>query len=263
MALKDKIEQAQQNQAAAAAGQSAPAGAAPTPTAGGKGVNSKTDAFKAKGAALRAQMSDDQKAVEGSKSDKVAFVCALGDPSRKQARVENKTSVPSYVVVGYKFRALEEMTIPQAPLKQGMRTILDVEEATEKQVAAGEEFHLNIVETAMLISRVEYAGRFSGEGTQVALSVKTSNDREEPLPILNKVGAGSIKENMELIADMVGGDGTDKNRGTAQVKPEYAETFGALYTRRSLQKKSAGAAKKAGEGQADIAAAFRAYYGRQ
>lgn len=261
MALKDKIEQAQAKEAAA--GQApAPAGQAPAP-AGGKGVNTKTEAFKAKGAALRAQMSDDQKAVEGSKSDKVAFVCALGDPSRKQARVENKTSVPSYVVVGYKFRALEDMTVPKAPLKQGMRTILDVEEPTERQVAAGEEFHMNIVETAMLISRVEYAGRFSGEGTQVALSVKTSNDREEPLPILNKVGAGSIKENMELIADMVGGDGTDKNRGTAQVKAEYAETFGALYTRRSLQKKSAGAAKKAGEGQADIAAAFRAYYGRQ
>lgn len=261
MALKDKIEAAKNGQAGGAPG-AAPA-AAPTPGAGGKGVNSKTEAFKAKGAALRAQMSDDQKATEGSKSDKVAFVCALGDPSRKQARVENKTSVPSYVVVGYKFRALEDMTVPHAPLKQGMRTILDVEEATEKQIPAGQEFHLNIVETAMLISRVEYAGRFSGEGVQVALSVKTSNDREEPLPILNKVGAGSIKENMELIADMVGGDGTEKNRGTAQVKDEYAETFGALYTRRSLQKKSAGATKKAGEGQADIAAAFRAYYGKQ
>lgn len=257
MALKDKIEAARNGEAAAAG---TPTG---TPTPGGKGVNGKTEAFKAKGAAIRAQMTDDQKAVEGSKSDKVAFVCALGDPSRKQARVENKTSVPSYVVVGYKFRALEAMTVPKAPLKQGMKTILDVEEATERQVAAGEEFSLNIVETAMLISKVEYAGRFSGEGTQVALSVKTSNDREEPLPILNKVGAGSIKENMELIADMVGGDGTEKNRGTAQVKPEYAETFGALYTRRSLTKKSAGAAKKAGEGQADIAAAFRAYYGKQ
>lgn len=261
MALSDKIAAAKKGEQAPAP---TPAGTpAPAPTPAGKVGVSKTEAFKNKGAAIRAQMSDDQKAAEGSKSDKVAFVCALGDPSRKQARVENKTSVPSYVVVGYKFRALEAMSVPKAPLKQGMRSILDVEEATERQVAAGEEFHMNIVETAMLISKVEYAGRFTGEGTQVALSVKTSNDREEPLPILTKVGAGSIKENMELIADMVGGDGTEKNRGTAQVKEEYAETFGALYTRRSLQKKSAGAAKKAGEGQADIAAAFRAYYNKQ
>lgn len=256
MALKDKIAAAQGEQAQAAAQNAAPAPAG----SAGKGNNTKTEAFKARGVALRAQMSDDQKAVEGSKSDKVAFVCALGDPSRKQARVENKTSVPSYVVVGYKFKALEDMTVPKAPLKQGMKTILDVEPAADRQVAAGEEFALNIVETAMLISRVEYAGRFSGEGTQVALSVKMAGDREDPLPILNKVGAGSIKENMELIADMVGGDGTEKNRGTAQVKDEYAETFGALYTRRSLTKKSAGAVKKTGEGQADIAAAFRAYY---
>ena len=55
---------------------------------------------------LRAQMSEDEKALEGSKSDKVAFVCALGDPNRKQARVENKTTIPSYVVVGYKVKVL-------------------------------------------------------------------------------------------------------------------------------------------------------------
>lgn len=256
MALKDKIAEAEGK---AAATPTAPA----APAAGAKGANSKTELFKQKGQALRAQMTEDQKAVEGSKSDKVAFVCALGDPARKQARVENKTSVPSYVVVGYKFRALEDMNVPFAPLKQGMKNILDVEEPTEKAVSAGQEFHLNIAETAMLISRIEYAGRFSGEGTQVALSVKTSVDRDEPLPILTKVGAGSIKENMELIADMVGGDGTEKNRGTAQVKDEYAETFGALYSRSRLSKKSAGAAKKAGEGQADIAAAFRAYYNKQ
>lgn len=261
MGLREKVAEAEAKNAGV--GAETPAPATPAPAANKTAAaGDKTEAFKAHGAAIRAQMTKDQQAVEGSKSDKVAFVCALGDPARKQARVENKASIPSYVVVGYKFKALEDMTVPYAPLKQGWKTILDVEEATEKQVAAGQEFHLNIVETAMLISRVEYAGRFSGEGTQVALSVKTSNDREEPLPILTKVGAGSIKENMELIADMIGGDGADK-RGTPQVKPEYADTFGALYNRRTLTKKSAGASKKAGESQANIAAAFRAYYGRK
>lgn len=246
MALKDKIASAQETKTATA-----------TATANPK-TSTKTDAFKQQGASLRAQMSEDQKAIEGSKSDKVAFVCALGDPNRKQARVENKTSVPSYVVVGYKFKALEDMTVPFAPISENWKTILDVEPMQERQKKAGEVFALNIVETAMLISRLEYAGKFTGEGTAVALSAKTSNDRQDPLPILNKIGAGSIKENMELIADMVGA--TADTKGTPQIKGEYAESFGALYAKKSLTRKATSAQKKAGEGQADIAAAFRNYY---
>jgi hypothetical protein len=242
MALSDKIT--------ASATETAPV-TAPKATA------SKTSAFKDKGASLRAQMSEDQKAVEGSKSDKVAFVCALGDPNRKQARVENKTSVPSFVVVGYKFKVLEDMDVPFAPLKQGMKSILDVEPATTKHVSAGTIVALNIVETAMFISQIEFAGKFSGEGIEVCLSAKASQDRPDPLPILNKQGTGSIKENMELIADMVGADANSK--GTPQIKAEFVESFGALYTKKSITKTSS-ATKKAGEGQKDIAAAFRNYY---
>lgn len=245
MALKDKIANAQGEQAKA------------TPAPATKTVT-KTDAFKQQGASLRAQMSEDEKALEGSKSDKVAFVCALGDPNRKQARVENKATIPSYVVVGYKFKVLEDMTVPFAPIRQDMKTVLDVEPATERQVKAGDVVALNIVETAMFISRMEFAGKFTGEGTSVFLSAKTSQDRPEPLPILNKTGNGSIKDNMELIADMIGADANTK--GTPQIKEEYKESFGAIYAKKSLTKKSAGSAKKAGEGQADIAAAFRNYY---
>lgn len=252
MGLKEKIADAQATEQKVAT---------PTATAttGKTGVANKTDAFKAKGATLRSQMSEDQKALEGSKSDKVAFVCALGDPNRKQARVEGKVSKDSYTVVGYKFKALEDMTVPFAPLRADWKTPLDVEVPTEKQVKAGEVFHLNLVETARLISRIEYAGKFTGEGTTVALSVKSSKDRPEPLPILGKAGAGSIKENMELIAVMQGADGNG-NKGTPVIKEEYAETFGNLYTKKKISKKSAGATKKAGEAQADIAAAFRDYY---
>jgi hypothetical protein len=245
MALKDKIANALDEQAKA------------TPAPATKAVT-KTEAFKQQGASLRAQMSEDEKALEGSKSDKVAFVCALGDPNRKQARVEKKTTIPSYVVVGYKFKVLEDMTVPFAPIRQDMKTVLDVEPATERQVKAGDIVALNIVETAMFISRMEFAGKFTGEGTSVFLSAKTSQDRPEPLPILNKTGSGSIKDNMELIADMIGADANSK--GTPQIKEEYKESFGAIYAKKSLRKKSAGSAKKAGEGQADIAAAFRNYY---
>lgn len=247
MALKDKIAGA------------TPTETAPAPAAKSAKTATKTDAFKQQGASLRAQMSEDQKAVEGSKSDAVAFVCALGDPNRKQARVQNKTSIPSYVVVGYKFKVLEDMTVPFAPIREDYKTPLDVEPAQERQVKAGDIVALNIVETAMFICRLEFAGKFSGEGNEVTLSAKTSQDRIDPLPILNKAGDGSIKENMELIADMVGQTAENK-KGTPQIKDEFKESFGALYAKRSLTKKSASTAKKAGEGQKDIAAAFRNFY---
>lgn len=244
--LKQKVEEAQSTQAVA------------TPAvANGAKSDSKASAFKADGASLRARMSDDQKAIEGSKSDKVAFVCALGDPNRKQARVENKTSVPSYVVVGYKFKVLEDMTVPFAPIAKDWKTPLDVEPAQERAVKAGEIVALNIVETAMFISRLEFAGKFSGEGTAVCLSAKSAQDRPEVLPILNKVGNGSIKENMELIADMVGA--TADSKGTPHIKDEYAASFGELYKKKAISKKGT-KAKEAGEGQKDIAAAFRNYY---
>lgn len=248
MALKDKIANADAKEAPSAT---------TTATTNGKS-SSKTDAFKQKGASARAQMTEDQKAIEGTKSDKVAFVCALGDPNRKQARVENKTSIPSYVVVGYKFKVLEDMTVPFAPISADWKTPLDVEPAQERPVKAGTTIALNIVESAMFITRLEFAGKFTGEGTAVYISAKNSGDRPDPLPVLNKAGSGSIKENMELIADMVGA--TADSKGTPQIKEEFKESFSALYAKKSLTKKSASAKKKAGEGQADIAAAFRLYY---
>ena len=64
------------------------------------------EAFRAEGAKIRAAMSQDERAVEGKKSDTIAFVSALGNPARKQDRVEGGKSIPCYEVVGYKFKAL-------------------------------------------------------------------------------------------------------------------------------------------------------------
>lgn len=225
-----------------------------------KAGNSKADAFRSKGEAERAKMSDDQKAAEGSKSDKVEFVCALGDPNRRQDRVSTGTSVESYVVVGYKFKLLEDMTVPHAPLKEGYKSLIDVEPISEEPKKAGDIVSLNLVEAADFISRVEFAGHFTGGDIQVSLSAKISQDRPEPLPVLNRVGQGSIKEGMELIADMIGGDGTAENKGTPQIKPEFADKFAVLYKKRSVGKKSTGTGKAAGETQKNLAAAFRVIY---
>ena len=198
---------------------------------------------------------------EGSKQGAIAFVCALGDPNRKQNRVEGENkNIPSYAVVGYKFKLLEDMTIPHAPLKQNCKTPVDVEPMTEVAHKAGDVVILNLVETGALLSRVEFAGKASGEGEVVALTVKISKDRPEPLPILKKVGEGSIKANMELIADMVGA--TDTEKGKPQIKAEFAEAFSVLYNRTKTASKQAGT-PKAGEAAAEIAAAFRSFYGQK
>lgn len=222
--------------------------------------NTATAEFKATGKKARAVMSEDQKAVEGTKSDKVAFVCALGDPNKKQTRVEGGKPVDSYTVVGYKFQILEDCTVPVAPLKENFKHLADVGEFSEKPAKAGETVVLNLVETGAFISKIEYAGKFTGNGDPVGLSAKCSASREVPLPILRRLSSsGSIKDNMELIADMVGADGT--NKGTPQIKPEYAEKFSVLYTKRKAGKKNGAVAAKAGESTEDIAAAFRAFYG--
>ena len=225
---------------------------APTPAKTG----GRAEAFKASGAQDRSNMTADQKAAEGSKSDKVAFICALGDPNRKQARVENKVSVPSYVVVGYKFKVLEDMTVPYAPIKSS-KSPLDEEPISGRAVKAGDIVALNIVETADFISRIEFAGEFAGGAKTVNLSAKIADDRAEPLPILT-ADKGSVKENMELIADMVGA--TADFKGTPKIKDEYKDTFGVLYAKTSAGKKTGSTAAKSGESCKDIAAAFRSLY---
>ena len=236
------------------------AGTAPAPqSAVAKGTtDTKNAQFKNMGASIRATMTEDQKAIEGSKSDKVAFVCALGDPTHGQPRREGGKDIPSFVVVGYKFKALEDMSIPNAPIVQDYKNPLDVEFGADVKVKAGQIFSLNVVETCLLISRTEFGGHFTGEGTHVTLSVRHSKTRVEPRPILNSADA-SVKVNMDLVAEMVGA--TADNAGTPKVKDEYAEKFGVLFQKRErLSKKGLGREKTSGEASADIAAAFRKYY---
>lgn len=226
----------------------------------GKKGNPRHAEFIAKGNSIRTKMSDEEKQIEGSKSDKVAFVASLGDPTRGQSRKEKNEDIPSHTVVGYAFKALEDMTIPRADIKSGFSSYMDVGPMTEEKVKAGDIFYLNLFETGALISKNVYAGSFSGEGTTVTLSVKYSKDRPEPLPVLNKKGSGSVKENMILIADMVGADPANKIKGTPKIKDEFASKFSVLYEKKVAGRKgSSNGSKKAGESTKDIAAAFNAY----
>lgn len=242
-----------------AAGQAAPKApvtpAQPAPK--GKKDDALRTAFVAEGAKVREAMSDDEKAVEGSKSDTLEFICALGDPSVKQNRTENKTSIPSYAVIGVKMRFKEDATCPFAPLAENCKNTTDTVAITEVPVKAGDVVALNLTEYAALLSKVEYGGMATGGEKKVRLGCTVSNAEGFPLPNLKLEGQakGSYKEGMELIADVIGG--TDGTRKTFKVKEEYAEKFGAWYNRKKMSKTSAAAPKAKGENAKNIAAAFR------
>lgn len=214
----------------------------------------------ARGQAIRANMTPEEKQLEGSKSGSVAFVAALGDPNKPQSRRSNNKDVPSWTVVGYAFKALEDMVIPRADLKSGFKSFMDVGPISEETVKAGETFYLNIFETGALISKPIYAGTFNGEGTTVKLHITYAQDRPEPLTVLVKEGKGSVKENMILIADMINQDIEKKIKGTPKIKEEFASKFSVLYEKRVAGKKGSSAGNKAaGESTKSIAAAFNAY----
>lgn len=249
--------------ATASAGTTAPAVTGTTNAK--KGKDDRHDALVNQGRAIRTKMTDEEKQLEGSKSDKIAFVGALGDPNKPQFRKENNEDKPSFVVVGYAFEALEDCVVPRADIKSGFKNFMDVSPMTEENVKAGETFYLNTYETGAMISKPIYAGSFSGKGVTVTLGAKYAQNREEPLPVLNKQGKGSVKENMILIADMQGADPANKVKGTPVIKEEFASKFSVLYEKRVAGKPGTGkSTKAAGESTKDIAAAFNAFLaGRQ
>jgi len=229
-------------------------------TGAGAGKDKRHEKLVAKGQSLRTKMTEEEKQLEGSKSDKVVFIAALGDPNRPQFRKENKKDIPSHLVVGYAFKALEDMEVPRADLQSNFKSFMQVGPITKEKVKAGETFYLNVFETGALISETVYGGSFSGEGVTVNLAVKFSQNREEPLPILNKAGKGSVKENMILIADMVGADPAKNIKGTPKIKEEFASKFSVIYEKRVGGKKGTSAGSRVtGETTKNLAKAFQAY----
>jgi len=258
MAMSDKIASQKAGEVApkpVVGGVSAPTVKAPQKAGAG---SKKIEAFKNQGALIRQGMSEDQKAAECSKSDKVVFVACIGNPTKiVQRKVKNEYQ-RCPLVVGYTLKALEDMEVPRAPFKENCKDILDVQlPATTRQVKAGETFKVNVVEAAILMSRVEYTGKFCGEGKEVYLSATTSSTRENPTPCL-KTSEGSIKEQMELIAEMVGA--VDGRGGKPKLNPGY-EDFAELLVSRSTGR-TGGSRKEREKGEAhkNLAAAFRQMY---
>lgn len=214
--------------------------------------------FKAKGQAIRESEGYD-KALESQKSGAVQFVACLGNPARTQKRTESGQNKDSCQVIGYKLKALETIQVPVAPIIDKSKPMAHGE-LTYKTVNAGEEFDVSVFELGALISKPEYAGKFTGGGDEVVLHVTMSKGNgNEPLTVLKRKGS-PLKDTMIKVAT----ESVDASTGKKTYKclPEYEEKFGIYFVRKSGP---VGGTKmaKAAESAQDLAAAFQAYLAAQ
>ena len=225
-------------------------------TAGG---NKPFENFKKTGTAIREQMSEEEKQMEGCKSHLVKFEIALGNPQKPMKRVQNQQKLNSYEVVGYRFKALGDVEVPTCkPTANTIKNPMDCEAPTWRTVHAGETFDLTSCELGHMISRIEFSGIFNGEGDEVILHVTTTKSRAgAPLSVLKRRGA-PLKDNMLLIADKEEIDGKKK----FTVKDEFADKFGYLFVRRTSNN-GHGSTSRVGESPKDLSAALRLYFDKQ
>lgn len=126
---------------------------------------------KATAAAVAAEATPVDVSEIGKKSGTIAFVAPLGDPSHadntytKGANGENIKATTAYIV-GYRFKALEDMTVPECGLdKDATKNLMSyIDPNGTRQVKAGEEFNLTRFEVGMLLSPAEFNGKITGEG---------------------------------------------------------------------------------------------------
>lgn len=111
----------------------------------------------------------------GIKSDKIVLVAPLGDPSREDVTPRTVNGVEEKIVtstiVGYLFKALEDMDVPECGLGDDARKnpMSYKEIGAMKHVAAGETFALTRFETGILLSQPQYNARITGEGKEFAV----------------------------------------------------------------------------------------------
>lgn len=173
----------------------------------------------------------------GSKSGSIEFIAPLGDPSRQDTvQGEHGKSVTSYIV-GYRFKALEDMEVPECGLDPN-RARADLmsfaNKDGKKAVKAGEEFDLTRFETGLLLAPVEFNGRITGGGKNftavfVVGNSKSATAGKDAIPTVSlRAESGSIKDyNMidvlTFTTKEIGKDSNGKpvNRKERTIKPGF------------------------------------------
>lgn len=168
------------------------------------------EAPKAKAAAAAvASVEKIDEDIIGSKSHTIAFVAALGDPSRdditpKENKDGTTTKSVDPVIVGYRFKVLEDMEVPDCgagpDMKDNVMTYVDSN--GKKAVKAGTLVDLTKFETAMLLSPPEFNGKATGGEKAVTCAYQT-NARRLPDGTVSKVSSAVAVPSVSLRA--VGG----------------------------------------------------------
>ena len=217
------------------------------------GDNANLEDLKTRGIAVRNNYSDEEKELEGSQTGIIQFINAVGNPAVKQSRREQQKTLHSYQVVGYTFKALEEVDVPLMPFSTCPDDLLDVEPQGYRHIAKDEEFTLNLMETLIFITEPRFGGQFDGNGVIVRLQAKWAKSKKKPLPTLNKLKTqGSVKENMQFV-------GTKQDDGSYVVKDEYKLNFGNLYNARKITRPTSSGTNKIPETTLNTAAGYREY----
>lgn len=177
----------------------------------------------------------------GERSKDLAFVCSLGDPSVPDATKLNGQPVTLSRIVGYRFRALADMQVPDFGTTarfNGPR--LNDAEVTDRfrEVKAGETFDLTRVETMALLSREEFGMCATGNpDAPVQLVVRFAkmgteapqNSAQLPDSQLNLMSGAAYKSIKELpildVLDYTPSESGDRfASGTRTLKPEFEGT---------------------------------------
>lgn len=175
----------------------------------------------------------------GIMSDKVEFVAPLGDPSHPDTTKDaNGTAVVTSYIVGYRFKALADMVVPECGLGDDARKNLMSfrDKNGKKQVKAGETFDLTRFETGLLLAPEEFNGRINGGGksyyatfqvnglkSKTGQVATTGAATEVPTVALKSDGPGSIKD--QQIIDVLTSTSTKGENGvvkkTRVIKPGF------------------------------------------
>lgn len=121
-------------------------------------------------AAAPVETSPEEDAVLNSKRDMIEFMNPLGDPSKDDVTVKvvdgKKEKITTSTIVGYRFKALEDVDVPDCGLDEGFKkdrmNYIQSQLMNTKHVAKGQTFDLTPFELGMLMSRPEYNGAVTG-----------------------------------------------------------------------------------------------------
>lgn len=223
------------NNKAKTVGQAAAAPVAPTGHAPKGKKTAANEEVLAKGSAILATLTEEQRQELGSKSGTLHFVQLLGLASKKSSRrVSASESKDCSTPVGMTLVSDEPIKVPVIDVTKNKSTGIDVEkDITYRDVKAGEQFDLNYYEFMYLILRDEYAGfcEANGDARGAYFSPKLpafwKGEAKLPTPTIN-FKTGSVKSTMIDI--------DEKGPNGWVIKDAYKEKFGELMKKSTPQR---------------------------